>query len=87
MTVLPVQVKRSGPIRKEMVLCRYLQSWLTVAMKCLVIYSYSRQASPPATAAYLVLGLRLQQPCTQGPAAGLGCQSQAAPEPEKGEGA
>ena len=39
MTVLPEQVKRSGPIRKETLLCRYLQSWLTVAMKCRVMYS------------------------------------------------
>lgn len=38
-TVFPMHVKCSGPILKEMVLCRYLQSWLTVAMKCLVMYS------------------------------------------------
>lgn len=30
-----------------MVVCRYLQSAPTVAMKCLVIYSYSRHPSPP----------------------------------------
>lgn len=38
-TVFPTHVKCSGPILKEIVLWRYLQSWLTVAMKCLVMYS------------------------------------------------
>lgn len=38
-TVFPMHVKCSGPILKEIVLWRYLQSWLTVAMKCLVMYS------------------------------------------------
>lgn len=75
MTALPVQVKRSGPIRKETLLCRYLQSWLTVAMKCRVMYSYSRQASPPATGEAAqrqapapgspVLPLRHWGPCAQ----------------------
>lgn len=50
MTVFPEHVKCSGPILKEIVLWRYLQSWLTVAMKCLVMYSYSRHASPPGKA-------------------------------------
>lgn len=88
MTVLPVQVKCSGPIRKEMVLCRYLQSWLTVAMKCLVMYSYSRQASPPAKgAAAQCRALAPSSPSTRAPAAaGCGRQGWPALSPPRGRG-
>lgn len=48
MGVFPPQEKRSVPMLNSMVDCRYLQSWLTVAMKCRVMYSYSRQPSLPA---------------------------------------
>lgn len=48
MGVFPPQEKRSVPMLNSMVVCRYLQSWLTVAMKCRVMYSYSRQPSLPA---------------------------------------
>lgn len=37
--VFPQQEKASVPMRKSMVVCRNLQSWLTVAMKCRVMYS------------------------------------------------
>lgn len=48
MRVLPLHIKISVPMSNSMVVCRYLQSWLTVAMKCRVMYSYSRQPSLPA---------------------------------------
>lgn len=41
-------MKISVPMSNSMVVCRYLQSWLTVAMKCRVMYSYRRQPSLPA---------------------------------------
>lgn len=46
--VFPLHIKISVPMSNSMVVCRYLQSWLTVAMKCRVMYSYSRQPSLPA---------------------------------------
>lgn len=45
--VLPQHEKASPPMLKSMVVCRYLQSSLTVAMKWRVIYSKSRQPSLP----------------------------------------